>query len=180
MDLVSGLDFDEMFRTFEHSAFRLEVRERYGVYYEDDPVSQFLRSEPMDLRYMESWLGIMMIQTMQGKRIERVRVVSRPYSDYTRYGLWLSEYNVRAGEDIRYLDRKDADALPDHDFWLFDNSRLYMVRFDESDDLLGFELIDDPAIVVQHCHWREVAWRHAVRRAEFLKANGGYERPTGP
>jgi len=70
--------------------------------------------------------------------------------------------------------------LPDHDFWLFDSCRLYLVRFDESDDLLGFELIEDPATVVRHCYWREVAWRHATRRAEFLKASGGYEHPTGP
>ena len=38
--------------------------------------------------------------------MERVRVVSEPHSDYTRFGIDLARrLNVPAGEDIRYLPR---------------------------------------------------------------------------
>lgn len=41
------------------------------------------------------------------------------------------------------------------------------MHFDEDDRLLGTEIIEDPAEVVQHNYWRDVAWHHAVRREDF-------------
>lgn len=101
-----------------------------------------------------------------------VRVVSSPFSDYPRYGLWLCKYNVRAGEDIRYLLRDHAPALPDHDYWLLDSSRLYIVRFTETDELLGAEPVDDPREIIEHARWRDAAWQKAVPHAEFVKSVG--------
>jgi hypothetical protein len=109
MTLLAGEEFFDLFRTFEHTAFRLEVRESY---YEKEQLAQFLAGEQVDLSYMEEWLALMSQHRQEGKRIERVRVVSRPYSDYTRYGLWLCQYNTQAGEDIRYLERQHAAGLP--------------------------------------------------------------------
>ncbi len=180
MALLIGEDLRLLFTTFEHTAYRLEVRERYGVGYETEPVRQFLAGEQVDLGYMGTWLALMTALTAEGKRVERVRVVSRPYSNYTRYGLWLCRYNVESGEDIRYLTREEPSGLPGHDYWLFDSSRLYLMHFDDTDDLLGAELVEDPAIVVRHCFWRDAAWHHAVPHAEYVKAAGfAGERPAG-
>jgi len=169
MTLLTGADFVNLFRTFEHTAYRLEVRESY---YEKEQLDQFLAGERVDLSYMEEWLALMVQLRVAGKRIERVRVVSRPYSDYTRYGLWLCQYNTRAGEDIRYLHREDAAGLPDHDYWLLDSSRLYAVRFTDTDELLGAEPIEDLATILQHGFWRDAAWHHATPNGEFMKATG--------
>src|SRR5215831_19125370 len=109
MTLLTDEAFVDLFRNVEHSAFRLEVRESY---YEKEQLGQFLAGQRVDLTYMEEWLALIVQQRVEGKRIERVRVVSRPYSDYTRYGLWLCQYNTRAGEDIRYLLRPEAQGLP--------------------------------------------------------------------
>jgi hypothetical protein len=180
MPLLKGEDLRRLFTTFEHTAYRLEVRERYGVGYEIEPVRQFLVGEPVDLTYMQTWLDLMTALARSGKRVERVRVVSQPPSDYTRYGLWLCRYNVDAGEDIRYLDRERASGLPDHDYWLFDSSRLYVLRFDESDDLLGAEFVDDPATVVQHCFWRDAAWHYATPHSTYVQLSGrAVEHPAG-
>jgi hypothetical protein len=179
MTLLTGEDFEDLFRTFEHTAYRLEVRESY---YEKEQLRQYLAGERVDLSYMETWLALMTSLRAEGRRIERVRVVSRPYSDYTRYGLWLCQYNVRAGEDIRYLHRDDENAagLPRHDYWLLDSSRLYIVRFDDTDELLGAEPVLDPATVVRHCFWRDAAWHHAVPYSEFVEATGvALEHPAG-
>lgn len=178
MSLLVDEDFFDLFRTFKHTAFRLEVRESY---YEKKHLGQFLAGEQVDLSYMEAWLALMVQLRVEGKRIERVRVVSRPFSDYTRYGLWLCQYNSQAGEDIRYLLRNHAAGLPNHDYWLLDSSRLYVVRFTEADELLGAEPVEAPvAEIVQHGLWRDAAWHHATPYGEFVKAAGvAVEHPPG-
>jgi hypothetical protein len=167
--LLTGEDFFDLFRTFEYTAFRLEVRESY---YEKEQLAQFVAGGPVDVSYMDDWLALNVGLRVQGKRMERVRVVSRPYSDYTRYGLWLCQYNTQAGEDIRYLHREDAAGLPDHDYWLFDSSRLYIVRFTDDDELLGAELVEDPATIIQHGYWRDAAWHKAVPYSEYRRIAG--------
>ncbi len=105
--------------------------------------------------------------TAERRRFSRVRVVDLPMSEYNRFSFALSRHNVAAGEDIRYLDRKEAAGLPDHDYWLFDSSSLLIMRFDESDRFAGGEAVDDPAVIVRHCYWRDAAWYKAVRRDDF-------------
>jgi hypothetical protein len=175
MTLLTGGDLRRLFTTFEHTAFRLEVRESY---YERAQLAQFLAGEQVDLSDMEGWFGLMVKLRVQGKRVERVRVVSKPYSNYTRFGLWLCQYNTRAGEDIRYLCREQAVGLPDYDYWLFDSSWLYLMRFTTRDELLGAELVEDAATVVQHNSWRDRAWHHAIPYTDYLKDSGAVQRPT--
>jgi hypothetical protein len=45
-----------------------------------------------------------------GKRWERVRIVSVPVSDWTRYGLAVARLSNDAGDDIRYLPRSEAES----------------------------------------------------------------------
>jgi hypothetical protein len=176
--LLTGGEFRRLFHEFEQTAFRLETRERY---YEHAQLEQFLAGErsgriEVDLSYMRSWFELMAAQHAAGRRVERVRVVSLPPSDYTRYGLWLARHNIQAGEDIRYLARDRASGLPDHDFWLLDSVGLYVVRFGEDDDLLGADPVDDPHAVAQARAWREVAWARARPYREFVE--GGWWRTT--
>jgi hypothetical protein len=108
--------------------------------------------------------------TAEGRRFSRVRVVSQPMTDYSRFGLQNSRHTVAAGDDIRYLtrDRANAVGLPDHDYWLFDSRKLAWMHFDDTDDhFLGAEIIEDPASVVQHNYWRDAARHWAVRRDDF-------------
>jgi hypothetical protein len=175
--LLAGEDFRQLFHSFEHTAFRLEVRESY---YEQQQLRQFLAGGPVDLSYMDSWLAQIVKLRVAGKRVERVRVVSEPHSDYTRYGLWLCRYNLQAGEDIRYLERSQAVGLPDHDYWLFDSQRLYIVRFTDDDELLGAETIEDPAAVIQANLWRDAAWHRANPYHEYAKMSGSAtQHPAG-
>ena len=88
-------------------------------------------------------------------------------SAWNRYSYALSEHNVAAGEDIRYIERSTAPRLPDYDYWLFDSSKLVIMRFDQTDRFIGGELIEDPAEIVQHNYWRDAAWHKAARRDDF-------------
>jgi len=100
----------------------------------------------------------------------RVRVVSFPLTDYSRFNLWVSAHTRAAGDDIRYLSRKQADAtgLPAHDYWLFDSRLLLVMAFDDDDRFTGAEVVEDAQEIVQHNYWRDAAKHHALTPDEFL------------
>ena len=170
MRLLTGEEFDKLFETFEHTAFRLEVRDRYNAPSEVEPLRKLLAGEPDDLAWFQPWLNLVRVATDEGRGFSRVRVVSVPMTDYGRHGLDYARHNNAAGEDIRYLtrDRARAISLPGHDYWLFDSRTLVWMHFDDTDDrFLGAEIIEDPAAVVQHNYWRDAARHWAVRRDDF-------------
>lgn len=169
--MLVGDEFGQLFRAFEHTAFRLEVRDRYDADYENESLRKFLAGEQDDRPWMQDWLAMIREATAAGKRFSRARVVSLPLTDYSRFGVWCAQFTGGAGEDIRYLVRDQADAvgLPDHDYWLFDSRRLVRMHFDDNDAFRGGEVVEDPAGIVQHNYWRDAAWHHAMRRDEFAK-----------
>ncbi len=169
MTLLTPQALTELYDSFEHTVFKLEVRDRYNLEGEQESLRRFLAGEPDPDRATRPWLGKMKAATGQGKRVERVRVVTEPHSDYIRWEIAGTPYSLGVGEDIRYLPRPRANevGLPDHDFCLFDSSRLVLLHFDEDDRPLEHELITDPAVVVQHCYWRDVAWHYAVPYREY-------------
>jgi len=119
------------------------------------------------MAWFSNWLTMIREATAAGRRFSRVRVVSTPLTDYSRFGLFCAEHTNAAGEDIRYLDRDHAGDLPDYDYWLFDSRRLVKMRFDDDETFLGAEVIEDPVAIVEHNYWRDAAWHRAVRRDDF-------------
>lgn len=109
--------------------------------------------------------------TASGRRFARVRLVTLPLNDYSRFGVWCAQFTNGAGEDIRYLERDKAEtlALPEHDYWLFDSRKLVRMHLDDNDAFLGGEVIEDAAEIVKHNYWRDAAWHHAIRR-DYLAA----------
>ena len=158
-----------MFREYQHTAFRLEVRDVYRSPSEVDLVRRFVEDGSIVPAWLDDWLVDRRADVEAGKVFRRVRVVSVPPTDYTRFGLAYSAFNNAAGEDVRYLARPDADrlGLPTFDYWLFDSRTVARMHFDQGDRFLGFELIEDPAVVVGLNHARDVAWHHAVTRDDF-------------
>lgn len=162
MSLVRGPEFGRLFDECRHTAWRLEVRERYSSAHEDGPFMDWQAGRQPDMQWLAPWLDKMKVATSTGKRIERVRLVPEPLTKYLRWEHWTCQFNIEAGEDIRYLPRSSAPDLPNHDFWLFDSSILGILRFDDHDRFLGLELITDPATIVRHNFYRDGAWHHAI------------------
>lgn len=162
-----GPAWNDLFDSFEHTAYRLEVRERYNSAL--DQLAVFVRDGRVGTEWLEGWLSEVRAAASQGRVFKRVRVVGVPLSDYSRFSLWLAKYNNEAGEDIRYLARQDAErlGLPTFDYWMFDSRTVAKMHFDDEDTLLGFELVEDPSAVVDLNHARDVAWHHAVTRDDF-------------
>jgi len=147
----------------------LEARDRYDASYENESLRRFLAGEPDDLPWMQSWLLMLREATADGRRFARVRVVTLPLTDYSRFGVWCAQVTNGAGEDIRYLprDRAEAVELPDHDYWLFDSRLLVRMHFDSDVAFLGGEVIEDSNEIVKHNYWRDAAWHYAMRRDDF-------------
>lgn len=164
-------EFAEQLRTFDHTAFRLELQLAYAEPSEHDTVAKFLAGDPeppTEVPGLAAWFKQVTELTQQGKQIERVRVHEDPPTDYQRWERWIGRWNVEAGETIRYLTRARAHeigllpAAGNVDWWLLDSSRLIMVRFDEVGHRISNELVTDPATVVQACAWRDLAVHHAA------------------
>ena len=106
--------------------------------------------------------------TADGRLFSRVRVVGLPLTDYIRFGMWISGFTREAGDDIRYLTREQAVELPQYDYWLFDSRKLVKMLFGDDDRFVGGEVIEAPAVIVEHNYWRDAAKHHAVTRDEFV------------
>ncbi|MEO3803284.1 DUF6879 family protein [Nonomuraea sp. B1E8] len=173
-------EFTELILSFRHTAFRLELRDRYNEPSEADTVRRFAETGSVDASFLETWTDTIRERTDQGQRMQRLRVVSEPHSTYTRFGLVLAAHNVQAGEDILYLPRHKAAGLdlPGHDFWLIDSTTLLILRFGDDDVLLGADHVTDPAVVVKHCYYRDVAQHYAVPWQEYTEQD--VHLPEGP
>lgn len=145
----------------------METRDQYKSPTEEVALRQFTAGEQPDMEWFTNWLTMIRGATVAGRQFRRVRVVTRPLTDYSRFGIFCSGYTNQAGEDIRYLDRAAAAGLPDYDYWLFDSRTLVRMHFDEEENFLGGEVVDDAAVIVQHNYWRDAAWHIATRRDEF-------------
>jgi hypothetical protein len=145
----------------------LETRDQYKSANEMRALSQFIAGKPVDMEWFQNWLTMISEATADGRCFSRVRVVSVPLTDYSRFGVFCSEYATAAGEDVRYVRRQDAADLPDYDYWLFDSRKLVRMHFDDAENFLGGEIIEDATEIVKHNYWRDAAWHRAVRRDDI-------------
>ncbi|AXG80362.1 DUF6879 family protein [Streptomyces paludis] len=167
---IDDSTFGDYFTDFEHTAWRLETRRGYASDRAVEKYARFVAGEPLPDDSNRPWGTNIRVQTGLGKRVERVRVVDRPPTQGQLFLLAAAASNNAAGEDIRNMwrPRAEALALPTEDFWLFDSRRALLLHFDDEDEYLGSELIEDPAHIVRYCRFRDAAWHHATRREGFL------------
>lgn len=170
MELLQGDAFEALFRTFEGRAFHIEVQDSYHTPEEADPFHLFLTGQPDDLAWHQPWLDLVREVTGQGRRIDRVRVVTVPHVDYTRWGLVIAEHNIVAGEEIRWLPRHlvDSDRLPADDFWLFDEDRVVFTVFEPSGRFAGGAATEDESIVEYGRSVRDHVWQVAFPHERYV------------
>ncbi|MEU4539235.1 DUF6879 family protein [Streptosporangium sp. NPDC023825] len=165
-------EFRQLFLAFEKTACRIEARESYHSAEEAEPLRRFLAGEPDDFAWLGVWLERVRTLTARGKRLERVRVVSTPLSDYSRFGLNVSRATVEAGENIHYLHRDTMRDLgiPQKEFWIFDAETVASLHHGERGEFLGAELVTDSEAVAEYQEWWTAAWRHSQPRDVFLRS----------
>ncbi|MFJ7159749.1 DUF6879 family protein [Streptomyces sp. NPDC101118] len=157
-------EFDGMFTSLAHCAWRLETRRRYASDEDTDTYRQFAAGQPVEWDLNDPWCMERREQVALGKRFERVRILDEPATEGQRYLLDNARRNRAVGEDIRTLTRVEAEllGLPMEDFWIFDARVVALLHFDTGDRMIGVELVTNPVDVLRYCQAREAAWHHAT------------------
>jgi hypothetical protein len=173
-------EFDALFERFHRSAFRLEARDEYNVPDEQEELAALPAGRELPPRTPENdpWLALVARATTAGRVIERVRMVGRPVTGYTRFEFAGYADNAAAGETIRVVDRAwlhDPDnSWANDDFWLFDDQMAVAVRYDAQGRFLGAERTDD---LVACLYARQRALTLSVDLADFHLVSSNVERP---
>lgn len=156
-----------MFRECKRDAFHLETRDSYSVPHEAERLRRFLDGEPPP--YTKTpWQDLIRESTGRGMAVTRVRVITVPHTDYHRWLLSVTGYNVDAGEDIRYVPRHLAGEVPPDDWWLLDGERIAYNLVDENGGPAGIAITTDPRIV-EYCEAvRQRLWALATPYYEYI------------
>jgi hypothetical protein len=171
-DRLTDQEYVHLFDTYEHTAFRLETRRRYNAEDEREAVRCFLNGEPIDLEWLQPWLRQVNAAARHGRRMQRVRLIGHPPSDYLRFALWTTPHLLEAGDDVRYLpeDRAQHLNLPRHDFWLFDSRRMARLHFDAEDRFAAAELVSDPTELAPYLQAQSAAMQHSMHFDRYRDA----------
>lgn len=131
-------EFEDLFRTFKYSAWRLETRRRYASDESTETYRRFTETGEARWDPSDPYCDLIRNQTSQGKRVERVRVVDDPPTVGQLCLLDNARRNSSLGESIRNLWRGDADRL----------------RLPAEDEL---RLDDTPAVLTYQRVWQSLS-----------------------
>jgi hypothetical protein len=170
MEVLKGEEFSNLFKTFERTAFHLELKDSYSSPDEFEPYARFLQGLPDDLAWHQPWLSLIREATGQGKKISRARVVTVPHADYQRWGFEIAPANIAAGEEIRYLPRDQVSGIefPRDDYWLFDDRDVVFSYYEDS-VWAGGERETDPSVIELCRKAHELVWARAVPFDEYVR-----------
>lgn len=161
--VVSTEEFGAMFRDYKRSAFRMETHQVYTMPREQPNLARFLAGAPKPEGHNKSWHEGIRNNIAAGKTMQRLKVVRRPFTDYTRYLMsWGVPGNVSAGEDYRILDITDrALDIPEQDFWIFDEETVVLLNFNPDGTLIDRQFAD-PTDLDSYLHLRDIKLSEAV------------------
>jgi hypothetical protein len=163
------------FDDFERSVWRLELHALYAMPQEETTLGRWRAGDRLPVDHWSRWMDRVAGYLKTGRTVGRVHVVRRPLSEYLRFEFeWYYQPHLRAGEDIRILDLtgQEDPGLPDHDFWLFDETRVVKMRYRLDGTQIARELLEDPD-VERYLRWRDLALTRSVPFAEYWAEHGG-------
>lgn len=176
MTLRTPEEFGAIFdSSFQRSAFRLEVLDRYAVPDEAEPLRRFRAGQPQDPAWREPYKEFVREALRDGKQIARVHAVREPLSEYLEFELTCGyPANVAAGEDVRVLRLASWPhlRLPDHDYWLFDDRVAAVMIYDDEGGFTGADVTADPVTVARYRKARDLAMQHSIPLGIYLTSLG--------
>src|SRR5215470_9013461 len=139
---LASLEWAALFTSFRRSAFRLEGLQHYSVPDEAEAFARFRadKDPKVDLSW---WLGLAKNHTAAGRKMSWVRVVVESLSDYICFELVHFPLLAAAGDDIRIIAVAPGvwlTGVPSHDFWLFDDRDVWILRYDQDGAFVEAEL----------------------------------------
>ncbi|MFF1685339.1 MULTISPECIES: DUF6879 family protein [unclassified Streptomyces] len=165
--------FPELLGGAVESAVHLEMRDSYAVDYEAGPFAKWregFRHDPADrASWWRPWLDLIQETVGRGVIVRRARIVSEPVSEYIRYEHSGTFTNVAAGEQVRWLPRRQASdlALPGNDFWLIDGQLIYWNHFTGDGASVGGEISTDPGAAKLCADAFEAVWECGIPHDQY-------------
>ncbi|WP_333743614.1 DUF6879 family protein [Streptomyces ardesiacus] len=164
--------FEDLLDSAQTHALHLELRDVYAVGEEREVYDAFLRdgSVPVDdSEFWSGWLPLVQRTVARGVQVCRARIVSEPVTDYIRFEHAITDANLRAGEQVRWLPRRRASALalPGNDFWLIDDRLVRWNIFSGDGQALEPDHTDDPSAVKLCVEAFRSVWDLAIDHADY-------------
>ncbi|WP_031467078.1 DUF6879 family protein [Sciscionella sediminilitoris] len=155
MSWLTVEQFDALFERWEHSCWRWECQGDYSEPDESGPFDDWKAGHP-DNSFLDPWLAQVRAWVAEGKTFARVRMLTDPLTEYLQWMITVTELNIAAGEDIRWITQDQVRRLepPIEDFYLFDERLVATMKF-EAGRLRGAEVTDEPAELARHILWRD-------------------------
>jgi hypothetical protein len=178
--LLSEADLDPIFDAARFDAFRLEIRPTYTSDVESPRLRSYLAGDPYDpaaephewYQYIQDW-------TDRGVNFRKVHVVRSPLSEYLRWECeWSYTATERRGQRTHILDLAEVDAppaLPDYDFWMFDESVVLKFVYNDSGGFVGAERLSI-SVTGRHVGYRDAALKAATPFPAYWQAHPNYWR----
>lgn len=142
-DKIDLASFGREFGAFERSAKRLELLPRYSVPSEGPDLERFRAGAEPRPELNQDWVEILDAASARAAKVYRIRALSSPPTTYEDFELAHAyPLNREHGEEIRTLRRVHLEAnvgLDDAlvDYWLFDDSRAFVMHYDARGGFLG-------------------------------------------
>ncbi|RJO78406.1 hypothetical protein D5S18_05795 [Nocardia panacis] len=170
--ILAGESFDQMIDQAQHRAFHLETEDQYLAAAEADSLRAWLADPRTDPGgdWFAPWAAQVRATVARRVAVQRVRIVSEPHTDYTRYLLALAEHNRAAGEQIRYLPRARADPRDAvaEDFWMLDDATVAYSVFDGAGYWIGAAVTEDPVLVGTAADIRDRVWSKSIPYGDYV------------
>jgi hypothetical protein len=163
--------FGELIAATRTSAVHLEMRDAYTP--NDQRFLDWLAGKLPPEQANPEWSALVRAYTARGVRFRRVRVVSEPLADFTRFEYEMTAtVNIAAGEQVRWLPRRRALdlCLPVNDYWVFDGSLVRFHYFSGDGEIVEDELAEDPSIIGLCARAFEAAWERGIPHDQYRPA----------
>jgi hypothetical protein len=159
--------FSELIAATTTSAVHLETRDAYTP--EDPAFLDWQAGRPVAAPAGVAWYDLVREHTARGVRFRRARIVSEPLADYVRFEFQLTEFNISAGELVRWLPRHTAPSLlvPLADYWVFDGKLVRFGFFAGDGTFLRHELAADPGTARACAGAFERVWDLATPHGDY-------------
>ncbi|MFD7505806.1 DUF6879 family protein [Streptomyces sp. NPDC059850] len=167
--------FEELLASAKHTALHLEMRDVYGVGDEAEDFETWKRTGRRDVdpasAYWSPWATLMRSTVARGVAVRRARIVSEPVTEYIRYEHAGTVVNLHAGEQVRWLPRRQASdlALPGNDCWVFDDQAVLFNHFSGSGNWSepGWEVRTEQAVVQLAGSAFEAVWERGIPHEKY-------------
>lgn len=169
MDSITEDDFQDLTVSIKRSFVHLETRDAYGTETEIPQMAKWLAGEPDDLAWIQDWCQVLRGHIAAGRTARRVKIVSEPLSEYQRWVYGVFTPIVEAGEDVRWLPRREvsAVAIPGNDYYVFDDERVVFLHYAGSGLSTGYTTTTDTAVVDMCRAAFEEVWEPSIPHRDY-------------